>query len=139
MFSYLVGTSLLTVILFWHKILNKDNKLKTWYKLTAAVTVNGLTAESVSHFGASWSGLLFFLVVFGLLELLPDSLICPPPPILQRLHQLLQPRGQTPAALGTLGRGRTQHSERLNHCRHHLPGKGFTRLKVSFKAVSWFI
>lgn len=50
---------------------------------------------------------MLFLPVLRLLELQPDSLVRSPPPILQRLHQLLQPQRYPPAAPGTLGRGRS--------------------------------
>lgn len=50
---------------------------------------------------------MLFLPVLCLLELQLDSLVRSPPPILQRLHQLLQPQRYPPAAPGTLGRGRS--------------------------------
>lgn len=50
---------------------------------------------------------MLFLPVLRLLELQSDSLVRSPPPILQRLHQLLQPQRYPPAAPGTLGRGRS--------------------------------
>lgn len=72
---------------------------------------NGLLKRDLlqSYFRHGLSGLQFSLdSVLRLLELQPDSLVHPPPPILQRLHQLLQPQRHPLAALGTLGRG-TQH------------------------------
>ncbi len=68
--------------------------------------VNMLTVF-VSYFRTGLAGLLFFLYAVRLLKLQLDSLVCPLPPILQRLHQLLQPQRHPRAALGTLGRGRS--------------------------------
>lgn len=72
---------------------------------------NGLLERDLlqSYFRHGLSGLQFSLdAVLRLLELQPDSLVRPPPPILQRLHQLLQSQRHPLAAMGTLGRV-TQH------------------------------
>lgn len=64
----------------------------------------GLRCLFVSYFTLRLSGLRLCLDVgLILLEEEPDSLVHPPPPILQNLHQLLQPGCHAPAALGTLG------------------------------------
>lgn len=70
--------------------------------------VSLLSAVFVSYFRLSLCGLFFLLdVVLHLLELQPEGLVSPPPPILQRLHQLLHPQHHPSAAPGALERGRS--------------------------------